>query len=110
MKLDDYEKEYFSTYQAFAKTARFIVGGFHGKSLGSLLLMGKASFREPFGGGLQDMRFTPCDTPTHLKRSLPKLRRWVPQLRPAGSTSTSNPRSRKRNFYQGQRRMLKTDK
>jgi putrescine aminotransferase len=35
------------------------VGGFHGKSLGSLSLMGKASFREPFAGGLQDVRFVP---------------------------------------------------
>lgn len=33
------------------------LGGFHGKSLGSLSLMGKASFREPFRGGLQDVRF-----------------------------------------------------
>jgi len=35
------------------------LGGFHGKSLGSLSLMGKASFREPFAGGLQDVRFAP---------------------------------------------------
>jgi len=35
------------------------VGGFHGKSLGSLSLMGKASFREPFQSGLQDVRFVP---------------------------------------------------
>ena len=35
------------------------IGGFHGKSLGSLSLMGKASFREPFLGGLQDVRFAP---------------------------------------------------
>jgi putrescine aminotransferase len=33
------------------------IGGFHGKSMGSLSLMGKASFREPFRGGLQDVRF-----------------------------------------------------
>jgi putrescine aminotransferase len=33
------------------------LGGFHGKSMGSLSLMGKASFREPFLGGLQDVRF-----------------------------------------------------
>jgi putrescine aminotransferase len=33
------------------------LGGFHGKSMGSLSLMGKASFREPFRGGLQDVRF-----------------------------------------------------
>ena len=35
------------------------LGGFHGKSMGSLSLMGKASFREPFLGGLQDVRFVP---------------------------------------------------
>jgi putrescine aminotransferase len=35
------------------------VGAFHGKSMGSLSLMGKASFREPFRGGLQDVRFAP---------------------------------------------------
>lgn len=35
------------------------LGGFHGKSMGSLSLMGKASFREPFIGGLQDVRFAP---------------------------------------------------
>jgi putrescine aminotransferase len=35
------------------------VGGFHGKSMGSLSLMGKASFREPFQSGLQDVRFVP---------------------------------------------------
>ncbi len=35
------------------------LGGFHGKSMGSLSLMGKASFRLPFEGGLQDVRFVP---------------------------------------------------
>jgi putrescine aminotransferase len=35
------------------------LGGFHGKSMGSLSLMGKASFREPFASGLQDVRFVP---------------------------------------------------
>jgi putrescine aminotransferase len=35
------------------------LGGFHGKSMGSLSLMGKASFREPFQFGLQDVRFVP---------------------------------------------------
>jgi putrescine aminotransferase len=35
------------------------LGGFHGKSMGSLSLMGKSTFREPFGGGLQDVRFAP---------------------------------------------------
>lgn len=35
------------------------LGGFHGKSMGSLSLMGKASFRVPFERGLQDVRFVP---------------------------------------------------
>jgi putrescine aminotransferase len=35
------------------------LGGFHGKSLGALSLMGKAVFREPFQRGLQDVRFVP---------------------------------------------------
>jgi putrescine aminotransferase len=35
------------------------VGGFHGKSLGSLSLTGKARFRAPFQQGLQDVRFVP---------------------------------------------------
>lgn len=35
------------------------LGGFHGKSMGSLSLMGKSTFREPFAGGLQDVRFAP---------------------------------------------------
>jgi putrescine aminotransferase len=35
------------------------LSGFHGKSMGALSLMGKASFREPFRGGLQDVRFAP---------------------------------------------------
>jgi putrescine aminotransferase len=45
----------------YTKRNTFIstLGGFHGKSMGSLSLMGKASFREPFQGGLQDVRFVP---------------------------------------------------
>jgi putrescine aminotransferase len=45
----------------YTKRNTFIstLGGFHGKSMGSLSLMGKASFREPFMGGLQDVRFIP---------------------------------------------------
>jgi putrescine aminotransferase len=45
----------------YTRRATFIstLGGFHGKSLGSLSLMGKASFREPFQSGLQDVRFVP---------------------------------------------------
>jgi putrescine aminotransferase len=45
----------------YTRRSTFIstIGGFHGKSLGSLSLMGKASFREPFLSGLQDVRFVP---------------------------------------------------
>jgi putrescine aminotransferase len=45
----------------YTKRNTFIstIGGFHGKSMGSLSLMGKASFREPFLYGLQDVRFVP---------------------------------------------------
>ncbi len=45
----------------YTKAHTFIstLSGFHGKSLGSLSLMGKASFRQPFQQGLQDVRFVP---------------------------------------------------
>src|SRR4051812_12023626 len=45
----------------YTKRNTFIstLGGFHGKTMGSLSLMGKASFREPFLSGLQDVRFVP---------------------------------------------------
>jgi putrescine aminotransferase len=45
----------------YTRRSTFIstIGGFHGKSLGSLSLMGKASFREPFLSGLQDVHFIP---------------------------------------------------
>jgi putrescine aminotransferase len=45
----------------YTKRHTFIstLGGFHGKSMGALSLMGKASFREPFASGLQDVRFVP---------------------------------------------------
>jgi putrescine aminotransferase len=45
----------------YTKRNTFIsaIGAFHGKSMGSLSLMGKASFREPFQFGLQDVRFIP---------------------------------------------------
>ena len=48
------------------------LGGFHGKSMGSLSLMGKASFREPFAGGLQDVRFVPFGDPEALEAELAK--------------------------------------
>ncbi len=46
------------------------LGGFHGKSMGSLSLMGKASFREPFMGGLQDVRFIPYGDADALEEEL----------------------------------------
>jgi len=46
------------------------LGGFHGKSLGSLSLMGKASFRTPFAGGLQDVRFVPYGDADALEQQL----------------------------------------
>ncbi|HET9464810.1 MAG TPA: aminotransferase class III-fold pyridoxal phosphate-dependent enzyme, partial [Gemmatimonadales bacterium] len=48
------------------------LGGFHGKSMGSLSLMGKASFREPFLGGLQDVRFVPYGDAEALEHELEK--------------------------------------
>ena len=46
------------------------LGGFHGKSMGSLSLMGKASFREPFRSGLQDVRFVPYGDAAALEDEL----------------------------------------
>ena len=46
------------------------LGGFHGKSMGSLSLMGKASFREPFQSGLQDVRFVPYGDAAALEDEL----------------------------------------
>jgi len=48
------------------------LGGFHGKSMGSLSLMGKASFREPFRGGLQDVRFAPYGDAAALQAEFEK--------------------------------------
>jgi putrescine aminotransferase len=56
----------------YTKRSTFIstLGGFHGKSMGSLSLMGKASFREPFQGGLQDVRFVPYGDAAALEDEL----------------------------------------
>lgn len=48
------------------------IGGFHGKSLGSLSLMGKGSFREPFLGALQDVRFAPYGDARALEEEFKK--------------------------------------
>jgi putrescine aminotransferase len=58
------------------------LGGFHGKSMGSLSLMGKASFREPFASGLQDVRFVPYGDADALDREM-RVLEAVGQL-PAG--------------------------
>jgi putrescine aminotransferase len=54
----------------YTKAHTFIstLSGFHGKSLGSLSLMGKASFRQPFQQGLQDVRFVPYGDADALAR------------------------------------------
>jgi putrescine aminotransferase len=54
----------------YTKRNTFIstIGGFHGKTMGSLSLMGKASFREPFQHGLQDVRFIPFGDADALER------------------------------------------
>jgi putrescine aminotransferase len=56
----------------YTKRHTFIstIGGFHGKSMGSLSLMGKASFREPFQSGLQDVRFVPYGDAAALEDEL----------------------------------------
>jgi putrescine aminotransferase len=56
----------------YTRRSTFIsaLGGFHGKSLGSLSLMGKASFREPFQPGLQDVRFVPYGDADALEAEL----------------------------------------
>jgi putrescine aminotransferase len=56
----------------YTKRNTFIsaLGGFHGKSMGSLSLMGKASFREPFLHGLQDVRFVPYGDAGALEEEL----------------------------------------
>jgi putrescine aminotransferase len=48
------------------------LGGFHGKSMGSLSLMGKSTFREPFRGGLQDVRFAPYGDSIALRAEFEK--------------------------------------
>ena len=50
--------------------------GFHGKSMGSLSLMGKASFREPFQCGLQDVRFVPYGDAAALEYEFERCERW----------------------------------
>jgi putrescine aminotransferase len=46
------------------------LSGFHGKTFGSLSLMGKAVFREPFQQGMQDVRFVPFGDAGALEQEL----------------------------------------
>ena len=48
------------------------LGGFHGKSMGSLSLMGKAMFRAPFLAGMQDVRFAPYGDADALEQEFSK--------------------------------------
>jgi putrescine aminotransferase len=49
------------------------LSGFHGKSFGSLSLMGKASFRAPFQSGMQDVRFVPYGDAKALETEFERL-------------------------------------
>ncbi len=49
------------------------VRGFHGKSMGSLSLMGKAEFRKPFEPLLQNIHFVPFGNIREFERELKKL-------------------------------------
>jgi putrescine aminotransferase len=59
----------------YTKRSTFIaaLSGFHGKSLGSLSLMGKASFRAPFQSGMQDVRFVPYGDADALETEFERL-------------------------------------
>ena len=61
----------------YTRRSTFIstIGGFHGKSMGSLSLMGKASFRQPFEVGLQDVRFVPYGDADGLEAELQRSER-----------------------------------
>jgi putrescine aminotransferase len=58
----------------YTKKAGFIaaLNGFHGKSLGSLSLMGKAMFREPFWPLLGDVYYVPFGDAEAVERELEK--------------------------------------
>jgi putrescine aminotransferase len=59
----------------YTKRSTFIaaLSGFHGKSMGSLSLMGKASFRTPFMNGMQDVRFIPYGDADALEEEFRRL-------------------------------------
>lgn len=49
------------------------LSGFHGKSFGSLSLMGKAMFREPFQQGMQDVQFVPYGDAAAMEQEFARL-------------------------------------
>jgi putrescine aminotransferase len=59
----------------YTKRSTFIaaLSAFHGKSMGSLSLMGKASFRSPFMNGMQDVRFIPYGDADALEEEFRRL-------------------------------------
>lgn len=59
----------------YTKKSGFIstIGGFHGKSMGSLSLLGKASYRKPFEPLLDHVHFVPFGNAKALEEELKKL-------------------------------------
>lgn len=60
----------------YTKKSGFIstIGGFHGKSMGSLSLLGKASYRKPFEPLLDHIHFVPFGNAKALEDELKKLK------------------------------------
>lgn len=60
----------------YTKRSGFIstLGGFHGKSMGSLSLLGKASYRKPFEPLLANIHFVPFGNAKALEEELKKLK------------------------------------
>lgn len=60
----------------YTKRSGFIstLGGFHGKSMGSLSLLGKASYRKPFEPLLDNIHFVPFGNAKALEEELKKLK------------------------------------
>lgn len=60
----------------YTKKTGFIstLGGFHGKSFGSLSLIGKASYRKPFEPLLDNIHFVPFGNAKSLEEELKKLK------------------------------------
>jgi putrescine aminotransferase len=60
----------------YTKRSGFIstLGGFHGKSMGSLSLLGKASYRKPFEPLLDNIHFVPFGNEKALEEEVKKLK------------------------------------